>query len=73
MLGHTGRLVNISEPNLSGSYSKGPEIVNSWSNGNAPEGSRLFYKNVTGYIVPQPTPIPEANRVIGTFGDIDDI
>jgi hypothetical protein len=28
---------------------------------------------VTGYIVAQPKPIPEAKRAIGTFGDIDDI
>lgn len=73
LLGHTGIKVNISEPNTSGSYTKGPEIKNLWADGNAPEGTRLAAKNVTGYIVDVLPPIPEANRVIGTFGDIDDI
>jgi hypothetical protein len=34
VLGHTGREVEVDQnPNLSGSYSRGPEIVNSWANG----------------------------------------
>jgi hypothetical protein len=73
VLGHTGREVNITQPNLSGSYGRGPEIENSWANGNAPEGTRIAAKNVTGYIVSQPKVLPPDNRVPGTFGDIDDI
>jgi hypothetical protein len=73
LLGHTRQEVNISEPNLSGSYTKGPEIKNLWADGNAPEGTRIAAKNVTGYIVPQPKVLPESARVRGTFGDIDDI
>jgi hypothetical protein len=65
--------VNISDPNLSGSYIKGPEIKNLWSDGDAPEGTRIAAKNVTGYIVPVPKVLPEANRAPGTFGDLDDI
>lgn len=72
-LGHTGIQVNITEPILSGSYTRGPEIKNLWADGNAPEGTRIAAKNVTGYIVPAPMVLPEANRVPGTFGDIDDI
>ena len=73
LLGHTGRLVNITEPNLSGSYTKGPVIKNLWSDGDAPEGTRIAAKNVTGYIVPAPLVLPEANRTVGTFGELDDI
>lgn len=73
LLGHTGIQVNITEPILSGSYTRGPEIKNLWADGNAPEGTRIAAKNVTGYIVPAPMVLPEANRVPGTFGDIDDI
>ena len=66
--------MNISEPNLSGSYSRGPEIKNLWADGvGAPEGTRIGAKNVTGYIVPAPLVLPEANRTAGTFGEMDDI
>ena len=73
LLGHTGKLVNITDPVMSGSYGTGPEIDNAWSNGRAPEGSRLAAKNVTGYIVAQPKELPEDQRTPGTFGDMDDI
>ena len=71
---NTGREVDIDQnPNLSGSYIKGPEVQNSWANGNAPEGTRIHDKNVTGYIVPIPKVLPEENRSPGTFGAMDDI
>lgn len=73
LVGHTGVAVNITDPVMSGTYGRGPEIDNSWSDGRAPEGSRLAAKNVTGYIVPQPKVLPEANRAVGTFGEMDDI
>jgi hypothetical protein len=73
LVGHTGKEVNITEPNMSGSYGTGPEIDNAWSKGRAPEGSRLAAKNVTGYIVPDPQVLEEADRAIGTFGDLDDV
>lgn len=58
---------------MSGSYGSGPEIDNAWSNGRAPEGSRLAAKNVTGYIVADPKVLPEDERTPGTFGDMDDV
>lgn len=73
LIGRTGKQVNISEPNMSGSYGTGPEIDNAWSNGRAPEGSRLAAKNVTGYIVADPKVLPEDQRTPGTFGEMDDI
>jgi hypothetical protein len=73
LVGRTGIEVNITDPVMSGSYGSGPEIDNAWSNGRAPEGSRLAAKNVTGYIVADPKVLPEDERTPGTFGAMDDV
>ena len=73
LVGRTGVEVNITDPVMSGSYGSGPEIDNAWSNGRAPEGSRLAAKNVTGYIVPDPKVLPEDQRTPCTFGEMDDV
>jgi hypothetical protein len=73
LVGRTGKEVNVTDQILSGSYGSGPEIDNAWSNGRAPEGSRLAAKNVTGYIVADPKVLPEDERTPGTFGDMDDV